>query len=170
MGLFDWLFGGRKCPLCGTRGAQKSDVSDVRVRCPNPTCQYFDPSVGRSARPRAGGTRVPRRGNFVPEHPIEIRYRNFQNIERTFSAEKNSLVRRRNHILASVAPTGERITLSRDRILNLSSVEAALPGLVPPTEPQPRGKDLQVLSYHRKHASTSALHEKVRAKYPNWRG
>ncbi|HWX91161.1 MAG TPA: hypothetical protein VNY29_00905 [Terriglobales bacterium] len=165
MGLLDLLFGGKKCPLCGTRGARKSDVSDITVRCPNPQCQYFDPALKTRAKSRAA---MFRRSDFVPEHPLEIRYRNFQGQENTFTAEKSTIARKRNHILARVIPTGERITLSRDRILNLSEIEIALPQLSRSTTPVPRGRDLQVLSYHKKHATTSPLHEKVRAKYPDW--
>src|ERR1700751_1105804 len=117
MGLLDFLFGGMKCPLCGKRGARKSPNSDVAVRCPNPSCQYFDPSLQQREGKLAGGRF--RRRDFVPQDPIEIRYRNFQNVEKTFSAEKSSLRRRKNHIQAQVVPTGDTITLSRDRILNL---------------------------------------------------
>jgi hypothetical protein len=165
MGFLDFLFGGKKCPLCGTRGARKSDVSDITVRCPNPQCRYFDPAPQTRAKSRAG---MFRRSDFVPEHPLEIRYRNFQGQEKTFTAEKSTIARKRNHILACVIPTGERITLSRDRILNLSEVENAVPQVAPPTTPVPRGRDLQVLSYHKKHGTTSPLYERVRAKYPDW--
>jgi hypothetical protein len=168
MGLLDWLFGGKKCPLCGTRGARRSEVSDVCVRCPNPTCQYFDPSLQQREVQLAGGRS--RRRDFVPEHPIEIHYSNYKSVEKTFIAEKGSLLRKRNHILACVVPTGERITLSRDRILNLRDLEAVLPVVVVPPEPQPRRRDLQVLSYHKKHGTSSPLYQKLRAKYPDWRG
>lgn len=166
MGFLDFLLGGRKCPLCGTRGVRESERSDVRVRCPNPACPYFDPAVQPATVKLAGA--LLRRRDFVPEHPIEIRYRNFQNTEQTFNAEKTSLRRKRNHILARVVPTGEHITLSRDRILNLGEVESAVPQVAPPAGPVPRGRDLQVLNYHKKHGSSSALYEKVRAKYPGW--
>ena len=168
MGFLDFLFGGMKCPLCGKRGARKSETSDVAVRCLNPSCQYFDPSLQQREVKLAGGRF--RRRDYVPQDPIEIRYRNFQNVEKAFSAEKSSLRRKRNHILAQVVPTGDVIILSRDRILNLRDVESAVPQVIPPSEPQPRGKDLQVLSYHTKHGTSSPLYEKVRAKYPNWRG
>lgn len=166
MGLLDFLFGGKKCPLCGTRGARKSEVSDIRVRCPNPDCQYFDPALQAREVKLTGGRF--RRRDFVPQQPMDIRYRNFKGEEKTFIAEKSSLARKRNHILACVVPTGEKITLSRDRILNLNEVESAVPQVVPPATPVPRGRDLQVLSYHKKHGTSSPLYEKVRAKYPGW--
>lgn len=135
------------------------------MRCPNPECQYFDPALQTRATSPAGRFR---RSDFVPEHPLEIRYRNFQGQEKTFTAEKSPIARKRNHILARVIPTGERITLSRDGILNLSEIEIAVPQVSRSTTPVPRGRDLQVLSYHKKHGTTSPLYETVRAKYPDW--
>lgn len=168
MGLFDFLFGKSKCPQCGTKGAR---TSEGRTRCPNPSCQYFDGTLGRSGVLRAAGLRKPRRSDFFPESPLEIRYRNFQGQEKTFTAEKRWLLRRRNHIIARVAPTGETIALSRDRIQNLSEVEEALSETTPPAPIRPTGptgRERQVLSYHMKHKSTSPLYEKIRAKYPDW--
>lgn len=165
MGIFDFLFGSFSCPVCGAKGARKSGI---QVRCPNPTCQNFDASLGRTGTLRQAGTSIPRRGNYHPEHPITIRYRNFQNIERAFTAEISTLRRKRNHIIAQVAPTGEYISLSRDRIQNLTEVEEHLPKRVAPDQPWPTPRERQVLNYHKKYGTTSALYEKVRAKYPNW--
>ncbi len=164
MGLFDFLFG-KSCPVCGTNGAK---TKDCRTRCPNPSCQYFDGTLGRSGVLRAAGLRKPRRSDYVPDSLLEIRYRNFRGEEKTFRADENSLLRRRNHISARVAPTGERISLSRDRIQNLSEVEEALPKPDESKPPGPNGRERQVLSYHKKYKSTSPLHEKIRAKYPDW--
>jgi len=80
-------------------------------------------------------------------------------------------VRRRNHIVARVAPTGETITLSRDRIQNLSEVEEAFSEAAAPTESEhtgPTARERQVLSFHKKYKSTSPLYEKIRSKYPDW--
>jgi len=156
MGFLSALFGIKRCPVCGTRGARKAGS---RIRCPNPSCEHFDPAVGREDSPR--------RNDFHPQNPLAIRYRTFQGKEKTFNAEKVSLQRKRNHILARVAPTGEQIALSRDRILNLSEVESAVPPLREASAP-PRGRDLQVLNYHKKHRTTSPLYEQIRAKYPGW--
>lgn len=165
MGIFDFLFGNISCPVCGAKGARKSGV---QIRCPNPLCQNFDASLGRPGTLRKAGSIIPTRGNFHPEHPISIRYQNFQNVERTFTAEATTLRRKRNHIIAQVTPTGEHIALSRDRIQNLGEVEPFMPKKVAAGQPWPTARERQVLNYHKKHGSTSPLYQQIRAKYPNW--
>ena len=168
MGLLDFLislFGGGttvECPNCGTPGARKA--RDGTVRCKNPQCQYFDASLalGRRIAP------VPTEGSFRPQNPVSIRYANFAGQNREFSAERDSLVRKRNHIVARVAPTGQKIALLRDRIQNLDEIEGLLPSRVEPGQNWPKGRELQVLNYHKKHGSTSPRYEELRAKYPNW--
>jgi hypothetical protein len=160
--FLDFLFKKTNCPLCGTKGAR---VSDGRTRCPNPSCQYFDSALRRGGRMLRG----PRQSDYSPVNALYIRYRNFQGQEKAFTAEKESLRRTRNHIIARVAPTGENISLSRDRIQNLSEVEAAVPHVTDAARragPTPRER--QVLAYHKKHKSTSRLCEQIRAKYPEW--
>jgi hypothetical protein len=165
MGLLDSLFGKKKCPECGTKGAR---TSESHIRCPNASCRHFDGTLGRGGGLRMGGTRGPRRSDYSPDNPLEIRYRNFQSQEKTFTAETESLRRKGNHIIAQVAPTGEKISLSRDRIQNLVEVEEALAKSVESPLQGPTGRERQVLGYHRKHKTTSPLHEKIRAKYPDW--
>ena len=114
------------------------------------------------------GMRVPRRSDYSPPRPLAIRYCNFQGFEKTFTADKESLQRKRNHITARVMPTGERIALSRDRILNLEEVEQALPQAVEPPQLRPTARERRVLSFHKNHKSSSPLYEKLRAKYPDW--
>ena len=168
MGLLDFLIslfgGGQKidCPNCGTPGARKT--SDGTVRCKNPTCLNFDASfaLGRRIAP------VPTRGGFRPEHSVSIVYVNFVGQNREFSAESDSLVRKKNHIVAQVAPTGRKIALSRDRIQNLSEVEDHMPKRVEPGQNWPTARERQILGYHKKHGTTSPRYEQVRAKYPNW--
>lgn len=168
MGLLDLLrslFSGEEkidCPNCGTTDARKA--RDGTVRCKNPQCTYFDAGLmlGRHIAP------VPTKGNFRPEHPVSIRYVNFVGQNRDFSAERDSLVRKRNHIVAQVAPTGRKITLSRDRIQNLSEVEAYLPHKIEPGQDWPTGRERQILTYHKKHGTTSPRYEQARAKYPKW--
>jgi hypothetical protein len=99
---------------------------------------------------------------------LAILYRNFQGQEKTFTADKESLQRKGNHIVARVAPTGEKIALSRDRIQNLSEVEQALLQAAETARAGPTARERQVLSYHKKYKSTSPLYEKIRAKYPDW--
>jgi hypothetical protein len=165
MGFLDFLFGKRICPACGTKGAR---ASDIPIRCPNPSCQYFDGTLGRSGVLQMAGTRGPRRSDYSPARPLKIQYRNFQGQEKTFTANAESLRQKRNHIIAQVAPTGEKISLSRDRIQNLSEVERALPQKAEPAEPGPTARERQVLSFHKLYKSTSPLYEQIRAKYPNW--
>lgn len=168
MGLLDLLislFSGGKtieCPNCGTAEARKA--RDGTVRCKNPKCTYFDASLmlGRRIAP------VPMEGSFQPEHPVSIRYVNFVSQSRDFSAERDSLERKRNHIVAQVAPTGRKITLSRDRIQNLSEVEGNMPNRIEPGQSWPTGRERQILNYHKKHGTTSPRYEQARAKYPNW--
>ena len=83
-------------------------------------------------------------------------------------AQAASARRKRNHISAKVAPKGRRISLARDRILNLNEVEAAFPQRVAARQDWPTPLERQVLNYHKKHHSTSPRYEGIRAKYPNW--
>lgn len=165
MGFLDWLFGRQDCPYCNTPGARRSDAG---VRCPNPACQYFDSSLAKRGTLRSAGTSIPRRGNFSPAKPLSIRYENFRGEVRNFVAETETVQRRRNHIVVRVAPTGEKISLARNRIQNLREVEAVLPQRVSPGQPWPSPRERQVLSYHKKYGTTSPLYEKIRAKYPDW--
>ena len=170
MGLLDFLWklltGGNKmqCPSCGRQGAQKT--KDDRILCGNPMCRHFDASLVLGKRhPK---TAIPIAGNYRPEHPIAIRYRNFLGEERVFSAELQSTARKGNHLVAQVAPTGRKISLSRDRILNLREIESALPQRVAPGQAWPTPRERQILGYHKKHGTTSRLFEEIRRKYPNW--
>jgi hypothetical protein len=175
MGFLDFLKGEKKlqCPNCGTEGAKQS--KDGTMRCPNRSCPYFDLSLASAPTPAnwtpgsqpASGLRS-WRGGFVPSQPITIRYRNFQNQERVFTADAGATVRKKNHLVATVTPTGAKITLSRDRIQNLSEVENALPLKVKSGQPWPSPRECQVLGYHKKHGTTSPLNQKIRAKYPSW--
>jgi hypothetical protein len=165
MGFLDFLFGRTRCLQCGTKGAR---TSENRIRCRNPSCQYFDGTLGRGGVLRAAGSRFPRRSDYSPARPLAIRYRNFQGQEKTFIADRESLRRKHNHIIARVSPTAERISLSRDRIQNLADVEDALSQRVEEVPHGPTARERQVLAYHKKYKTTSPLYEKIRAKYPNW--
>ena len=172
MGLLDFLTGlffrGEKieCPGCLGPGALKT--SDGLVHCRNRTCANYDAGYVIGGRLVRRYTTVPTEGDFRPQHPVSIRYVNFAGQDRDFSAERGSLVRKKNHIIAQVAPTGSKITLSRDRIQNLSEVEGNMPRRVEPGQSWPTGRERQILNFHKKHGSTSARYEQLRAKYPNW--
>jgi hypothetical protein len=188
MGFFNALkdiLGGGKCPACGTPGVRKSGNE---IRCLNPTCQYFNPSMepmGLSQPPEppqpaqqpqqqpqatsSGWKPGPGQpSGAAPAGSVAIQYKNFQGQFKTFSADAASLHREKNHIIARVAPKGKQISLSRDRIQNLEEVERQMPKRVAPGQNWPTARERQVLNYHKKHGTTSALYEKVRAKYPNW--
>ena len=99
---------------------------------------------------------------------MDCRYRNFQDREKAFTADREIIRRKRNHIIARVAPMGENISLSRERIQNLQEVEQALPEPVESARAGPTARERQVLAFHKKHSSTSPLYEQIRAKYPDW--
>jgi len=166
MGFLDFLFGQGKCPRCGTKGARKSQG---QTRCANPSCPFFDISLRSNPKsPRLRGISPVGDGDFLPESPLAIRYRNFQGEEKTFTAERQSLRRKRNHIIARVAPTGACISLSRDRIQNLQEVESVMARTADSLPSGPTARERQVLGFHEKHKSTSPLYEEIRAKYPDW--
>ncbi len=168
MGLFDVFSRSVKCDFCGTEGAKKSGG---RILCPNQSCPNFDVSMQKAsaaAAPSPGGFS----GGFsdVPavEGKIAVKYRNHAGEYKVFQADPATLRRTRNHISACIEPSGQRVTLSRDRIQNLSEVEEACPQKVGRGQSWPSPREVQVLNYHKKHGSTSALYEQVRRKYPDW--
>jgi hypothetical protein len=167
MGLLDFLinllFSGNqvRCPSCGTAGARKTQ--EGQTHCKNPSCLHFDASLGRHA-----GTTVPTAGSFRPVQPITIRYRNFAGQDRTFVAELESVVRKGNHLVGRVAPTGRKIALLRERIQNLGEVDSQLPQRVASGQTWPTPRERQVLGYHKKHGTSSPVFDKIRAKYPDW--
>ena len=161
MGLFDFFKKKVSCPFCGNPGARQG--SGGRVLCPNFSCPNFD-----AAAVKGGISRIPTKGNFAPQRPLTIRYRNFRGQDMTFTTEASTAYRKKNHIVVQAAPTGRKISLARERIQNLSEVERALPPKVGPGQEWPSARERQVLNYHKKYKTTSPLYEKIRAKYPNW--
>ncbi len=165
MGLLDFLRGKTECPHCGAKGARKSGEE---IRCPNLHCIYFDPNLGGWEAVSEAATSQAAQGNFAPTRPITVRYLNHQGQQKTFTADAESAVRKRNHISLRVTPSGIRMALSRDRIQNLKEVEGAFPQRVRPGQEWPTPRERQVLSYHKKRKTTSALHDRIRGKYPDW--
>jgi len=163
MGFLDRLTGKVECPRCGTRGAKKVNN---RIHCPNPTCDYFSTTMGKS-----GAAPTPTTFGQSPEVPtgsIAIQYQNFRGQGKTFVAEAASARRSQNHVSVKVAPQGIRIALSRDRIFNLNEIEAAFPQRLAFGQDAPSPRERQVLTFHKKRGSSSPLYETIRAKYPNW--
>jgi hypothetical protein len=175
MGLFD-LFSRRvRCPACGEAGAYQSLFGGVR--CPNRACGHFDSALAASAEAASGAEpgrtyRNPRTGdkiikptpaeNFDPgAGAIEVRYKNFRGEDKTFVGDRRTLRRRGNHYSLRVAPSGQRLALARDRIGNLAEIEQAAAKV-----PNPR--EQHVLSFHRQRGTTSALFERLRARFPEW--
>jgi hypothetical protein len=179
------LFSGENCPACGMPGARKSGSE---IHCLNPVCQNFNPSFGSNPVPQPPQEQAqqplqqtqPEKGwspspdstpgttANSPASSIAIQYRNFQGQNKTFYADARSLHREKNHIFAKVAPKGQQITLSRDRIQNLQEVERQIPQRVEHGQEWPNKRERQVLNYHKKYGTTSPLYEKIRAKYPKW--
>jgi hypothetical protein len=179
MGFLDSLLGkkGDKCPNCGFPGAQ---ISGSQVRCLNPMCTYFMFAQGQTetswkaasgpSSPATGSQQPPQQQPAAGSKPINIQYLNYQGQQKTFTADASTLKRTREHVVAKVGPKGQQIALARRRIQNLQEVEQALPPghRGDSGESYPNARERQVLSYHRMHKSTSPLHEKIRAKYPDW--
>ncbi len=165
MGFLDWVTGKIRCPQCGTSGARETEG---RILCPNPSCAYFDASGGQGGSVPQAETKSPGSGSFTPARATTFLYKNHQGQEQTFTADAETAVRKGNHILMRVAPSGLQISLSRDRIQNLREVEGAFPQRVEPGQTWPTPRERQILGYHKKNKSSSPLYEKIRSKYPQW--
>lgn len=177
MGFLDWISGKIECPRCGTRGAKEING---QVHCPNPTCSNFSKSMEKGdTAPASASLTFTQSGTssadsfadspaIVPPGSFAIRYKDFRGKNRTFVAQAASAQRNKNHIRVQVAPNGVRIALARERILNLDEVDAAFPQRIEPGQAWPTPRERQVMTYHKKHRSTSPLYESIRARYPNW--
>lgn len=177
MAFLDFLSGKIKCPNCGRDGAKKSGDG---FKCPNPHCKWFDselaPGSGQHQVMTPSGTTVEYSSSSSSGRTFEsasggsvaISYLNFKGELKTFNVEAGSAVRKKNHWSVKTSPRSCRIALSRDRIQNLSEVEAAFPQRVAPGQAPPTPRERQVLAYHKKYKTTSPLYEEIRAKYPNW--
>jgi hypothetical protein len=173
MGLFDWFARKIRCPECGEERAVQPLLG--RIRCPNRACGYFDPGLAssegeglRSEPPRVQRSPGTREGvsrtkatPFNPGRAVEVHYKNYRGEEKTFSADARSLRRRHKHISLRVSPSGVRIALARQRILNLPEVDAILSNT-------PTTREQWVMAYHRKRGTTSTLLQRLQAKYPDW--
>lgn len=93
---------------------------------------------------------------------ITIQYRNHRGEERSFTGDARTARRVKNHVSIRVSPRWQRVALSRDRLLNLADVDAALARY-----PRPSRVEMQILGYYRKHGKTSPRYEELLAKYPH---
>ncbi len=182
MAFFDLFSWETTCPRCGRRGARKSLLGGVK--CPNRDCESFDMGLflkreqaetGSQTSPSAPTQRYycnPQTGEAISrrlgqafdpgEYQLVIQYVNFRGEEKAFIGDRRTLRQKRNHVSVRVAPTGTRISLSKDRIRNLAEVEMALRRSFPST------KERRVLTFHARRRSTSPLYERLRVKYPEW--
>ena len=100
---------------------------------------------------------------FDPEnYAISVEYENFRGEQKTFLGDWRTLRPRRHHLSLSVAPTGQRITLSQDRIQNLAEVATAVARL-------PTGQQRRIMAFHRNRGTTSPLYESLLVSFPEWR-
>ncbi|MAV36851.1 MAG: hypothetical protein CMJ59_15490 [Planctomycetaceae bacterium] len=96
------------------------------------------------------------------DYAISVEYQNFRGEQKTFLGDWRTLRPRGHHISLQVGPTGQRITLSQDRIQNLPEVAAAVGRL-------PTGQQRRVMAFHKNRGSTSPVYEKLLESFPEWR-
>lgn len=165
MAFLDFLSGKIKCPNCGREGAKKSGDGYI---CPNPHCKWFDSALAPGSSNQQVMTPLGTTDKSASGPSITISYRNFKGELKTFDADPESIMQKKNCMSFKSPASRGRIALSRDRIQNLSEVEAAMPKRVEPGQAFPTARERQVLGYHKKYKTTSPLYEQIRAKFPNW--
>lgn len=126
MGFFSKLFGSAiTCPACRVAGAKDSFFG---VRCGNQFCPNYDESMAKQPAAVAAQTSpTPTFDGPVVEfeNSIEVQYINFRGEKKTFVADGDSIENRAAHLNMAVAPTGRRITLNPEKILNRVELENA---------------------------------------------
>ncbi len=60
------------------------------------------------------------------DEPLQVEYTNFQSERKTFLLARNSVQRKHAHLTGAVSPSGKKISLACDRIVNWDEVEAQL--------------------------------------------
>lgn len=165
MGIFDFLGKYGKCTACGQRRAW---TLFGKIKCQNMSCVHFDRDFADKEKALLEKRRAesaqsrPREGNFDPgENKIDVRYTNYLGVEGTYSGDRRTIWRTNEHISLLLCPTGRRVSFARGRIQNLSDVE-------PWIHPTPTARERQVLNYHKKKGTSSALFEQIRKKYPDY--
>jgi hypothetical protein len=175
MGFFGKIFGARTtCPRCGSRYARESFGG---IKCPTHGCPNYERATSGQAGPElsrdvagarpAGAKRDPAKGDQPVTFPdaVEVVYRNFREETRTFRGSRASIRKKKAHLTLCLEPTGRRVALRLDRIVNRD----ALQPLIPAQGNAPTANERRILMFHLRHGSTSARFEELRAKYPHWR-
>lgn len=155
------------CPKCGTWGAK---TFLWKVKCPNPSCEKYDPEyadVFRQSRvvgKPANEVFTHLKGKADPnDYSQRIRYQNFRGDEIIYSADPRTVYRQGEFVVVRLAPTGRRVSFRFSRVQNRTEVESVLA-----ENQQPAANERRILHYHLKHGSSSAEFEKLRQKYPNY--
>jgi len=127
MGFLSKLFGSTtNCPDCRVAGAKDSFFG---VKCGNQFCRNYDENMAKQPPPVTADTSSkPSFDGPVVEfaNSIEVQYINFRGEKKTFIADRDSIEARTAHLSMAVAPTGRRITLNPEKILNRSELEDAM--------------------------------------------
>jgi hypothetical protein len=94
---------------------------------------------------------------------IRIQYLNHRGEIKTYTGDRSTLKATGAHVSLRLAPTGKRVSFSKDCIQNRPEVEQALG-----QGSEPSAVEKQILGYHRKHGTTSPRFEEVRRKFPGY--
>ena len=165
MGILDFL--GKYC-TCKACGQPRAWSLLGKIKCQNASCAHFDRDFAYRERATLEKRRTeseqsrPRTGNFDPgENKIDLRYTNYLGVEGTYTGDRRTIWRTNEHISLRLCPTGKRVSFARGRVLNLNDVEQW-------TQAAPNAREKQVLNYHKKRGTSSALFEQIRKKYPDY--
>jgi hypothetical protein len=138
-----------------------------KIKCQNASCVNFDRDYAERERATLAKLRSeseqsrPREGNFDPgENKIDLRYTNYLGVEGTYTGDRRTVRLSNEHLSLQLCPTGKRVSFARGRVLNLDEVQQWL-------KPEPTPRERNVLNYHKKRGTSSALYEQIRKKYPD---
>ena len=174
MGFFNALkdiLGGGKCPICGTPGARKVGTE---IRCFNPTCQYFNPSLAAGEAPpqqpqasRQDGVPLHPASPPLPQARSPFNTRISRDKTRPSRLTRSRFTAKRTTLSPKWRPRESR---SRCHAIAFRILMRWSAGCRRGSRPDRIGhpRERQVLNYHKKYKTTSPLYEKIREKYPNW--
>jgi len=165
VGILDFL--GKYCS-CKACGQPRAWSVLGKIKCQNASCVHFDRDFANRERSTLEARRTesersrPREGNFdAGENNIDVRYTNYLGVEGTYTGDRRTIWRTNEHISLRLCPTGKRVSFARGRVLNLSDVESW-------TQATPTAREKQILNYHKKKGTASALFDQIRKKYPDY--